>query len=99
MSTTSIIACPKCRPKLSGILTLLTRGYRFKELADELGISVQSVNTHLRNIYEKLQVRSRVEAVLVISGIEFLFGYVRQFKITLPDRPDCMTSNPFSNSV
>ena len=50
-------------PRESEILTLLTRGFRSKEVADELGISVQTVHTHLRNIYEKLHVRSRAEAV------------------------------------
>ena len=50
------------------ILRLLTRGYRSKEAADELGIGVQTVNTHLRNIYEKLHVRSRAEAVARFLG-------------------------------
>lgn len=45
------------------ILRLIARGYRSKEVADELGIGVQTVNTHLRNVYEKLHVRSRAEAV------------------------------------
>jgi len=47
----------------SEILALLARGYRSKEVADELGISPTTVNTHVRNVYEKLQVRSRAEAV------------------------------------
>ncbi len=47
----------------SEILALLARGYRSKEVAEELTISVPTVNTHVRNIYEKLQVRSRAEAV------------------------------------
>jgi DNA-binding CsgD family transcriptional regulator len=42
---------------------LLTRGRRSKEVTEALGISVQMMNTELRNIYEKLQVRSRSEAV------------------------------------
>ena len=52
----------------SEILMLLTRGYRSKEAAEELGISVQTVQTHLRNIYEKLHVRSRSEAVARYLG-------------------------------
>jgi DNA-binding NarL/FixJ family response regulator len=58
----------KLSPRENEILTLLTRGYRSKEAADELGISVQTVNTHLRNIYEKLHVRSRSEAVARYLG-------------------------------
>jgi DNA-binding NarL/FixJ family response regulator len=50
-------------PREQQILDLLARGYRSKEAAEELGISVQTVLTHIRNIYEKLQVRSRAEAV------------------------------------
>jgi DNA-binding NarL/FixJ family response regulator len=45
------------------ILRLIARGYRSKEVADDLGISVQTVETHLRNIYDKLHVRSRAGAV------------------------------------
>jgi DNA-binding NarL/FixJ family response regulator len=52
----------------SEILRLLTRGYRSKEVADELAIGVQTVHTHLRNIYEKLHVRSRAEAVARFLG-------------------------------
>jgi DNA-binding NarL/FixJ family response regulator len=45
------------------VLRLLAKGYRSKEIADELGIGVGTVNTHVRHIYEKLHVRSRAEAV------------------------------------
>ncbi len=50
------------------ILNLVSRGYRSKEVSDELRISVQTVHTHLRNIYEKLHVRSRAEAVARYLG-------------------------------
>lgn len=46
------------------ILDLLAQGLRTKEIAARLCISPQTVQTHVRNIYEKLHVRSRVEAVL-----------------------------------
>jgi DNA-binding NarL/FixJ family response regulator len=55
-------------PRESEILSLLARGYRSKEIADELAISVPTVNTHVRNVYEKLHVRSRAEAVARFLG-------------------------------
>ena len=51
-------------PREHEILSYLSRGFRYKEIADTLFISVETVRTHLRNIYEKLHVRSRTEAVL-----------------------------------
>lgn len=46
------------------ILDLLAKGYRYKEIADTLSISFETVRTHLKNIYQKLQVHSRTEAVV-----------------------------------
>jgi len=48
----------------SEILGLLAQGYVAKEIADRLGISYETVRGHLANIYEKLHVRSRTEAVI-----------------------------------
>lgn len=45
------------------IVEELARGYRYKEIADKLFLSVDTVRTHIRNIYEKLQVNSRIEAL------------------------------------
>jgi DNA-binding NarL/FixJ family response regulator len=50
------------------ILRLLAKGHRSKEIVDELGIGVGTVNTYVRQIYEKLHVRSRVEAVARFLG-------------------------------
>lgn len=46
------------------ILQLLTKGYQYKEIAEKIFVSPFTVKTHLRNIYRKLQVRSRTEAVV-----------------------------------
>jgi DNA-binding NarL/FixJ family response regulator len=45
------------------MLDLLAKGYRYKEIADQLYISFETVRTHIHNIYEKLQVQSRTEAL------------------------------------
>ena len=45
------------------VLELLARGYLYKEIAEQLKISVQTVNTYIRRTYEKLHVRSRAQAV------------------------------------
>lgn len=45
------------------VLELLARGFLYKEIADTLNISVPTVNTYIRRIYEKLHVRSRAQAV------------------------------------
>ena len=45
------------------VLDLLSQGHLYKEIADKLGISYETVHTYVRRIYEKLQVRTRTEAV------------------------------------
>jgi DNA-binding NarL/FixJ family response regulator len=50
------------------ILGLLAKGYRYREIAGQLGISVRTVSTHLHHIYEKLHVRSATEAAAKYRG-------------------------------
>ena len=45
------------------VLDLLSQGLIYKEIAEKLKISYESVHTYIRRIYEKLQVRTRTEAV------------------------------------
>jgi DNA-binding NarL/FixJ family response regulator len=45
------------------VLDCLSQGFLYKEIADKLGISYETVHTYIRRIYEKLQVRTRTEAV------------------------------------
>ena len=50
-------------PREQEVLNLLARGFLYKEIAESLSLSVPTVNTYIRRIYEKLQVRSRGQAV------------------------------------
>jgi DNA-binding NarL/FixJ family response regulator len=50
-------------PREQELLDLLARGYLYKEIADAMNITVGTVNTYIRRIYEKLHVRSRAQAV------------------------------------
>jgi DNA-binding NarL/FixJ family response regulator len=51
-------------PRELEILDLLVAGCFFKEIADRLGISGETVRTHVSHVYRKLHVRSRTEAVV-----------------------------------
>lgn len=50
-------------PREQSVLDLLSKGYLYKEIAESLGVSVPTVNTYIRRIYEKLQVHSRTQAI------------------------------------
>ena len=45
------------------VLDCLSQGFLYKEIAEKLGIGYETVHTYIRRIYEKLQVRTRTEAV------------------------------------
>ena len=45
------------------VLDCLAKGFLYKEIAEKLNISYETVHTYIRRIYEKLQVRTRTEAV------------------------------------
>lgn len=50
-------------PREREVLDFLSQGFLYKEIAEKLGISYETVHTYIRRIYEKLQVRTRTEAV------------------------------------
>lgn len=50
-------------PREVEILRRLADGSAYKQIADELNISINTIRTHIKRIYEKLHVHNRVEAV------------------------------------
>jgi DNA-binding NarL/FixJ family response regulator len=50
-------------PREQEVLDCLAQGFLYKEIAEKLSISYETVHTYIRRIYEKLQVRTRTEAV------------------------------------
>ncbi len=55
-------------PREREILEGLSRGRQYKEIAGELGVSFNTVRTHVNRIYEKLHVHSRQEAIRHLSS-------------------------------
>jgi DNA-binding NarL/FixJ family response regulator len=50
------------------VLAALAKGYAYKEIADLLNISFETVRTYIRTIYDKLHVHSRTQATLKYFG-------------------------------
>jgi DNA-binding NarL/FixJ family response regulator len=50
-------------PREQTVLDCLAQGLAYKQIADQLGISINTIRTHLRHTYEKLHVQSRTQAV------------------------------------
>jgi DNA-binding NarL/FixJ family response regulator len=50
------------------VLQALSKGYTYKQIASDLGISLGTVRTYIQRIYEKLHVHSHAEAVMKFAG-------------------------------
>ncbi len=50
------------------VLELLAKGYQYKEIASKLEVSTETIKKHLKNIYHKLQVQNKIEAVNKYHG-------------------------------
>lgn len=61
------------------VLELIAKGYRNKEVADKLFITISTVKSHVHKIYEKLHVSSRIEALNKLSGKAGIFSVVPVF--------------------
>lgn len=54
----------KLTPREQEIMEQLSKGFRYKEIVDNLGISFGTLHSYISKVYEKLQVHSRTEAVV-----------------------------------
>jgi LuxR family maltose regulon positive regulatory protein len=54
-------------PRELEVLRLINQGSRNKHIAENLSISLSTVKRHLQNIYQKLQVNSRTEAIAILN--------------------------------
>lgn len=67
------------------VISLIAQGHSSKEAADVLYVSKRTVDFHLANIYDKLQVNNRVQAFRAVTRLGLIpfepfdipFGYVR----------------------
>ena len=55
-------------PREQDVLDQLAKGFRYKEIEDNLGISTGTLRSYIANVYEKLHVHSRTEAVVKYLG-------------------------------
>lgn len=59
-------------PREREVVTLIARGFKYREASHELGISQKTLETHMRNVFEKLGVASRSE----MTRLAFETGFV-----------------------
>jgi DNA-binding NarL/FixJ family response regulator len=59
-------------PKELEVLDLVSRGFRHAEIAQHMNVSVNTISTHAKNIYKKLQVNSKGEAVFEARQLGFI---------------------------
>lgn len=49
------------------VLEFLAKGLLYKEIADKLGVSHETIKKHLKNIYQKLHVQNKIEALKKVN--------------------------------
>ncbi|MND02558.1 Oxygen regulatory protein NreC [compost metagenome] len=54
------------------MVTLIARGYKYREVSEQLGISQKTLETHMKNVFDKLGVASRSE----VTRLAFETGLV-----------------------
>ena len=65
---------PLLSPREQDVLVLISRGFSYSEIARLQSVSVHTVQTHIKNLYSKLSVHSKAEAVFEASRLGLLTG-------------------------
>lgn len=60
-------------PREREVVTLIARGFRYREIADDLGISQKTLETHMKHVFDKLGVAGRSE----VTRLAFETGFVQ----------------------
>jgi DNA-binding NarL/FixJ family response regulator len=60
-------------PRERAVFNLLITGLLYKEIADDLGVGMDTVKKHCKNIYIKLAVRNRTEATMLGNAVSKTF--------------------------
>ncbi len=61
-------AVEKLTEREQEVLALLAKGFLYKEIAEKLGVTLHTVQAHVKHIYAKLEVRSRAGATMKFLG-------------------------------
>ncbi|MET3377707.1 MULTISPECIES: response regulator transcription factor [Variovorax] len=68
----SAIAPERLSPREFEVLDLVSRGFTYVEVGTQMGVSASTVQTHIRNIYGKLDVHNKSEAVFEARNLGWL---------------------------
>jgi len=60
-------------PREREVVTLIARGFKYREAAEDLGMSQKTLETHMKHVFEKLGVASRSE----VTRLAFETGFIR----------------------
>ncbi len=74
VATPAVTGLPEFRltPAEDKVLQYVARGFKYAEIAQLTGVSIHTVHSHIKNIYAKLSVNSRSEAVFEASRLGLL---------------------------
>lgn len=63
------LAIPQLTDRELQILRMISKGFKYQYIADELFISIQTVKKHMGNIFEKLHVHNKIEALNISKNL------------------------------